>query len=181
MTTRAFTLAMALPVLFTGRCVAQYLADNTGMRKEVQTIYQAGERAYRSGDHATAIERFTEVLRLDDDHLNAYLQRGFCHSLNKDYQAAVKDFTAVIARKQDHLWAFTSRGSAYLRMGEPQLALKDFDAVLALDARNEEAFNNRGWAHKALGDLDAACRDWKASQRLGNGEAKIILTNTRCK
>jgi hypothetical protein len=29
--------------------------------------------------------------------------------------------------------------------------------------------------------MDAACNDWRTSQRLGNGEAKIILPYNRCK
>jgi len=159
---------------------AQYLADNSP-KYDVERIYQAGERAYRAGDLTLAINLFTTVLDHDRDHINAYLQRGFSHSMNKNYELAVKDFSAVIARKPDHLWAYTSRGSALNRLERHAEAIRDFDAVLALDARNEEAFNNRGWAFKAQGDLDAACKDWKTSQRLGNSEAKIILSNTRCK
>ncbi len=178
---RTQTFALGLSLLVTSAAQAQYLADAKDTGHATNDLYQAGERAYRSGDHATAITLFTQVLQSEPDHLNAYLQRGFCHSMSKDYAAAVKDFSAVLERKSDHLWAYTSRGSAYTRMGKPELALKDFDAVLALDPRNEEAFNNRGWAHKALGDMSAACRDWKTSHRMGNSEAKIILTNTRCK
>lgn len=159
---------------------AQYLADNSP-KYDIERIYQAGERAYRAGDLNLAIQLFTNVLEHDHDHINAYLQRGFSHSMNKNYELAVKDFSAVIARKPDHIWAFTSRGSALNRLERHAEAIRDFDAVLALDARNEEAYNNRGWALKAQGDLDAACRDWKTSQRLGNSEARIILSNTRCK
>jgi len=159
---------------------AQYLADNSP-KYDVERIYQAGERAYRAGDLILAINLFTTVLEHDHDHINSYLQRGFSHSMNKNYELAVKDFSAVIARKPDHLWAYTSRGSALNRLERHAEAIRDFDAVLALDVRNEEAYNNRGWAFKAQGDLDSACKDWKTSQRLGNSEAKIILSNTRCK
>jgi tetratricopeptide (TPR) repeat protein len=159
---------------------AQYLADNSP-KYDLERIFQAGERAYRAGDLALAIDLFSNVLDHDPEHINAYLQRGFAHSMSKNYELAVKDFSAVIARKPDHVWAFTSRGSALNRLERHAEAIRDFDAVLALDARNGEAYNNRGWAYKAQGDLEAACKDWKTSQRLGNSEAKIILSNTRCK
>lgn len=159
---------------------AQYLADNTPPN-DSEKIFTAGERAYRNGDLTLAISLFDRVLMLDPDHINAYLQRGFSHSMNKEYERAVQDFTAVIARKTDHQWAYISRGSALVRLERHAEALSDFNMVLSLDPRNEEAYNNRGWAHKGLNDLEAACKDWKSSQRLGNAEARIILSNTRCK
>ena len=159
---------------------AQYLADSTSPN-EVTTWYEEGERAYRAGDHARAISLFTRVIDNDHGHLNAHLQRGFCHSLLKQYDKAVVDFSAVIATKEDHTWAYTSRGSAYSKLGQHDLAIADFNKVLSLDPKNEEAYNNRGWARKATGDQAGACKDWNTSKRMGNAEAKTILTNNRCK
>jgi len=150
-------------------------------QEEAAQLYGDGERAYRSGDYQAAILLFTKVLALDVENLNAYLQRGFCNSLLKQYAAAASDFTAVIERKADHAWAYTSRGSAYAKLGQHEKAMADFDQVIALDPKNEEAYNNRGWSRKALGDINGACVDWKASKKMGNAEAKIILENNRCK
>ncbi len=171
------TLAL---VLTCTTSTAQYLADNksgTG----IEDLYQAGERAYRAGDHSTATLLFGQVIEVDAEHLNARLQRGFCHSLQGAYQEAAADFTVVISKKADHTWAYTSRGSAYAKLGKHDLAIADFNKVIALDPKNQEAFNNRGWSRKATGDLDGACKDWNTSKRMGNAEAKIILTNNRCK
>lgn len=168
------TLAMPLAMC------AQYLADNT-QPHDSEKVFSAGERAYRNGDLALAINLFDRVLMQDPDHINAYLQRGFSYSLNKEYERAVQDFTAVIERKADHQWAYMSRGSALVRLERHAEALSDFNMVLSLDPRNEEAYNNRGWAYKGLEELEAACKDWKSSHRLGNAEARIILSNTRCK
>lgn len=160
---------------------AQDLAHANAPNAELEKIFREGEKAYNAGAYAKAIGLFDQVLAVDPDHLNAYLQRGFCHSLQREYELAVADFSAVIERKNDHAWAYTSRGSAYNSLGKPELAMRDFDAVLGLDPRNQEAYNNRGWSKKALGDLPGACQDWKTSKKLGNGEAKIILENNRCK
>jgi tetratricopeptide (TPR) repeat protein len=156
--------------------MAQVMAE-----KETERIFQDGEKAYRAGDHSKAIELYTQVLQRDREHLNAYLQRGFCQTLVKNYEAAVTDFTSVIERKSDHLWAYTSRGSAYAKLGKHELALRDLETVIGLDPKNEEGYNNRGWSRKALGDLPGACKDWKTSKKLGNSEAGIILQNNRCK
>jgi tetratricopeptide (TPR) repeat protein len=173
-------LVTMVAVLTGSGAMAQYLADNV-KRDGVAELYQAGEKAYRAGDHYTAISLFDQVLEREPDNLNAHLQRGFCQGSVGAYDKAVEDFTVVIDQKSDHSWAYTSRGSAYYKLGKHELAIADFNKVLSLDPKNEEAYNNRGWAHKATGDLKGACKDWNASKRLGNAEAKIILTNNRCK
>lgn len=160
---------------------AQDLATYAPAVRSTETLFQSGVKAYNSGQYEHAISLFSEVLAMDPDHLNAYLQRGFCHSLQKEYEEAVADFTSVIERKSDHLWAYTSRGSAYGKWGKQELAIKDFNTVIGLDPKNQEAFNNRGWAKKALGDTNGACQDWNSSRKMGNAEAKIILQNNRCK
>jgi tetratricopeptide (TPR) repeat protein len=160
---------------------AQDLAMAATSDKETEKLFKDGERAYQSGAYDKAIACFDQVLERDADHLNAYLQRGFCFNLKKEYLDAVADFSAVIARKPDHVWAYISRGSAYNRMDLHEKALADFEAVLAMDPKNQEAYNNRGWAKKAKGDQEGACADWKQSKRLGNSEAGIILQNNHCK
>ena len=161
---------------------AQYLAEHRSPSSiPVEDLYAAGERAYRAGDRAEAIAYFDQVIAKDPEHINAYLQRGFCHSLLKHYSLAVKDFSAVIERKAEHTWAYTSRGSAYSKMDLHELAIADFSKAIELDPTNQEAYNNRGWSHKAQGDPDAACADWRASKRMGNDEARIILKNNACK
>ena len=174
------TIPFLFLMLFTlsgfGQDVAQTVAEDPTTEH-----FNKGEKAYRAGEYTEAIREYTAVLKLDPEHLNAYLQRGFCHTLNKNYDAAVKDFSSVIQRKQDHLWAYTSRGSAYNKLQQYDKAMADFDRVIQLDPKNEEAFNNRGWTKKAQGDMKGACQDWKTSQKMGNGEAKIILSNNRCK
>lgn len=150
-------------------------------RTEVDALFHKGELAYNNGGYEKAIDLFTQVLADDPEYLNAYLQRGFCHSLQREYDDAVADFTAVIQRKKDHLWAYTSRGSAYGKLGKQDLAIQDFNTVLQLDPGNQEAYNNRGWAKKAQGNTKEACADWLKSKKMGNAEARIILQNNRCK
>lgn len=176
---RALTAAIACVILASAG-TAQDLAAAAEF-KETERISREAEKAQRTGDLDRALGLYGEVLARDPENLNAFLKRGAIHSMRKEYEASVADFTAVIDRKPDHLWAYTSRGSAYNKLGKYDLAMRDFDLVLGMDPKNQEAFNDRGWSKKALGDTDGACKDWRASKRLGNEEAAIILKNNRCK
>ena len=168
---------LALSCTFAGaQDVAQLSPD-----KEAERIFREGEKVRERGRYQEAIDLYTQALATDRECLNAYLQRGWCHSMQKNYQAAVADFSAIIERKSDHIWAYTSRGSAYNKLGQHDRAMRDFDTAIGLDPKDQEAYNNRGWVKKALGDTEGACRDWKTSKKLGNAEARIILENNRCK
>lgn len=176
---------MRMTILFTLLCIpfclnAQYLADNTSIA-DAGKLFSAGERAQRSGDLSLAIDLFEQVLRKEPDHVNAFLQRGWSYSMSKQYDSAIRDFSAAITLEPENHYAIISRASASNRLERFSDAVVDLDNVIAMDPKNEEAYNNRGWAKKGLGDLPAACKDWRTSQRLGNAEAKIILSNTRCK
>lgn len=174
------TITITCALLTAMATEAQYLAD-AGRPDPAEEFIRAGERAYRSGDHSTAILAFTKALEAAPDHVNAHLQRGFCLTIAKQFDLAVADFTAVLKQKPDHAQAIVSRGSALAKLGRHAEAIADFDRAIALDPRNGEAYNNRGWSRKAMGDAPGACKDWKESKRSGNAEARIILENNRCK
>lgn len=177
---RYFLFFSLLLVCSALRAQQEDVASATG-GMDVERVYSQGEKAYRTGRYTEAIAFFDKVLDQDAEHINAYLQRGFCRNLVQDHAGAIADFTEVVTRKPDHAWAYISRGSAYSRMGKHELAIADFERVLALDPKDQEAYNNRGWSRKALGDMKGACADWHTSRKLGNGEARIILSNNRCK
>ncbi|MCG3164971.1 MAG: hypothetical protein POELPBGB_00731 [Bacteroidia bacterium] len=157
---------------------------STSSGQDIEGMFNQGEQKKMSGDFHTAIGFYTKVLNSQPDHLNALLQRAFCHSAEKNYQGAVDDYTKVIAAHPTHIWAYISRGSAYNKLKKFDLALIDFDKALSLNPGNTEAgeaLNNRGWAKDGLNDHDGACKDWNESKKKGNEEAKIILKNTHCK
>lgn len=175
------TAFLALGLSLSPVLCAQYMAEHVNSSGPDDGLFRSGERACRAGDHAGAVAAFDRVIAAAPEHINAYLQRGFCLAVLQEHQKAVDDLSKVIARKPDHLWAYTCRSASYMKLGLYDLAIADLDRVLQLDPSNEDAFNNRGWAYKAKGEHDAACQDWNASRKLGNAEAKIILNNNRCK
>lgn len=143
--------------------------------------FKAGEQLASSGNYQGAVDAYTKALAADPEDLNALLRRGFAYGILKEYEKAVADYSKVIAANDKATLAYLSRGSSYNKLKKYDLAIADFNKVLELDASNQEAYNNRGWAKKYLGQKAEACADWKASKKLGNAEAKLILKNNQCK
>jgi tetratricopeptide (TPR) repeat protein len=143
--------------------------------------FKKGDFYYRNFDYQPAVDYFTKAIKIEPEHINALLERGFSRNVLKDYAGAVEDFTAVINLNPNHRWAYVSRGSSRNKIGEYNLAIEDFNKALELDPTDQEAYNNRGFSKKMSGDKEGACTDWNKSKKLGNEEAKIILKNNYCK
>ena len=143
--------------------------------------FKKAESNFKSEDYTGAIEYYTKDLADNPNNLNAYYRRGFTYSMLHNYKAATRDYSIVIRKDPKYVWAYISRGSARHKLKKYDEAVTDFDTAIELDPKNQEAYNNRGWAKHALGDKKGACKDWKHSKKMGNGEAKIILSNTHCK
>lgn len=158
-----------------------FLVAETNAQADVESIFNQAENLIGSGEYKQASALYTKVIAQDPENLNAYLRRGFCHSVMKEYDAAIADFGVVIDKHGRDPYSFISRGSAYNKLEKYETAMVDFDKALGLDPENQEAYNNRGWAKNGLGLYKEACEDWKTSKKLGNEEAKIILKNNHCK
>lgn len=149
--------------------------------QNVEATFNKAENMFASGKYKEAAGLYSEVIATDPENMNAYLRRGFCHSVLQQYEESIKDYSHVIEKHSKHPFAYLSRGSAYNKTEDYKSAIIDFDRVLNMDPKNQEAYNNRGWAKNGLGLFKEACKDWKTSRKLGNEEAKLILKNNHCK
>ena len=161
--------------------ITMALLSFSSFAQDAEAVFNKAEGLFAAGKYEDAAELYARVLKTDPENMNAYLRRGFCLSVLERYDEAIADYTFVVQQHPNHPFAYLSRGSAYNKKEEWKLALADFDKVLSLDPKNQEAYNNRGWAKTDLGLHKEACKDWKASKKLGNAEAKIIMKNNHCK
>ncbi|HIA06627.1 MAG TPA: tetratricopeptide repeat protein [Flavobacteriales bacterium] len=139
------------------------------------------EIRFKMKDYKGAIEYYTKELADKPENLNAYYRRGFTYGRQGNHKAAIRDYSIIVKKDPEHVWAYISRGSSRNQLKLFEEAIADFDKAIEIAPKNQEAYNNRGWAKHGLGDKKGACKDWKYSKKMGNGEAKIILSNTHCK
>jgi tetratricopeptide (TPR) repeat protein len=164
-------LLYVLLLLFSTELAAQKMGPN----------FKKAELKFKIEDYTGAIEYYTKELSDNPQNLNAYYRRGFSYGILGNHKAAARDYSIIIRKDPEYVWAYISRGSAKNQLKQFDQALSDFDKAIEIEPKNQEAYNNRGWAKYGLGDKKGACKDWKYSKKMGNGEAKIILSNTHCK
>jgi hypothetical protein len=86
---------------------------------------KAGEY-HAGGDYANAARAYSETVKRDSSHLDAYLNRGIMYYLLKNYDAAIADFDTFMKGASDFPLAYVLRGDAYGAKGVYHKAVADY-------------------------------------------------------
>jgi tetratricopeptide (TPR) repeat protein len=126
-------------------------ARKAPMTQKAKSFYEQGVRVFKIGSYDTAIEDFTEAIRLDPNYADAYAFRGEAYFLKKDYDRAITDFTQAIRIDPNHAIAYNDRGTAYTSKKEYNRAIADFETALKINPNLTLAKNNLEAARKQWG------------------------------
>jgi hypothetical protein len=75
--------------------------------------YEKAGEYHNSGDYTNAVTAYSETVKRDRSHLNAYLNRGIVYYLLKNYDAAIADYDTFMNGASDFPLAYVLRGDAY--------------------------------------------------------------------
>lgn len=121
-----------------------------GLFDKLVALYAEGEALLGRGDLQAAVDRFSEVISLDDHfrqrYVTAYAQRAFAyHRMNclaeaiADYGKAI-ELEPPINQAQYHF----QRGMAEAALGQSEAALRDYDRAIELHQGQPGPYHLRG-------------------------------------
>jgi len=123
-----------------------------------------------------AINDYTKAIRLKDDYVDAYVNRGWAHNQLELFQDAIVDLSEAIRLKPDEANAYYNRGFAYIRLNQYQKAINDYTEAIRIGpayadlssflTQETNAYRNRGWAYSQLGLYEKAVIDLSETIRL---------------
>lgn len=112
-----------------------------------------------------------EMIRLNPEDAEAYLDRGIARARKGDFDGALDEVTAAI-RLNPHNAAFHwNRGAFHASKGDLDSAIRDFSEAIRLDPDCAVAYYNRGTAHSFRGDFNGALKDFTEAIRLNPDNA----------
>jgi tetratricopeptide (TPR) repeat protein len=131
-------------------------------------------------DYDSAIQDYTEAIRLDPNYAPAFLNRADAWRAKKEYDIAITDYTEAIRLNPKDAGAYHNRGASWFATKNYENATRDYDEAIRhyneairLNPKNGSAYHNRGivWSNKM--DYDRAIKDYTEAIRLNpsNGEA----------
>jgi tetratricopeptide (TPR) repeat protein len=94
-----------------------------------------------NGDPDEAIKHLTKAIRLNQNSVGAFYNRGNAYSRKGDMDRAISDFTQVIRLEPNHAWAYYNRGICYKKKGDFRRAYSDFTEAHRLDPTDKQAIN----------------------------------------
>src|SRR5437773_6437163 len=97
----------------------------------------------KAGDYEQAIADFDAALRINPNHVRAYVNRGNANFARRDYDRAIADFGQAIRLEPKVVAHVMSRATVYEAKGDLARAIADYDQALKL--RSEERRVGKEW------------------------------------
>ena len=128
-------------------------------------LLQLGKTHFEAAEYDRALTAFEQVLRVDEQHVDAQVFRAQCLNYLGQYAEAYSAANKALRLNENLPLAYVARGYALLRQGNAQAALEELDKAIQLDPKQARAFLVRGQCHEALRTWEKAASDY--SQTLG--------------
>jgi tetratricopeptide (TPR) repeat protein len=164
-----------------------------GKKGNLYLVYNNRGTAYsRKGNHALAIQDFSEAIRLNPNYANLYHNRGVDYYAERDYDHAIQDYSDAIRLSPDYADAYYDRGNAYGGRGvaydkkddyahailDYNEAIRDYTEAIRLQPSYAFAYYGRGLTYDRRGidhddkdDYDRAIQDYNEAILLRPNDA----------
>ena len=144
--------------------------EYTGPDADARSHYLRGLGAAQTHeDFESAVQQFTEAIRIDPDYAEAYVARGCArlHNFN-EFSLAIDDHTRAINLQPEHPFAYFHRADTYLEEGQDYLgALNDCNKAISLSPGFAHAFWLRSQVLTKLEEHERAKFDLERAEQLG--------------
>ena len=124
----------------------------------VEAHYNRARMLADQGKHDSAIDDYTEVLRLNPQDVNALRDRASSYTSIGNHQLAIDDLSNAIALGSGHHDTYLNRALSYHAMGNYQFAIDDMDEAIRLLAK-VEYYQFKSLLHNKIGDYQLAIDD----------------------
>lgn len=130
-----------------------------------------------SSDPRGAINYWTQVIRIEPNVAEHYVQRGMAKVKSGLHSAAIADYDEAIRLNPDNLHqVYHERGYARMILREHDLALGDFNRAIELKPDSAEAYNGRGMAKNVLKQPEEAIEALDEAIRLDPNHARAYTS-----
>lgn len=143
------------------------------------TLFNEGEKAFGTGDYATALAKYAQAADADPKMYSAALYAGDAAYTQKDLPTAIKWFARAVAIDPNCETAYRYWGDVLLRVGNDPLASKPkyIEAIVA-EPYNKLAWNGiTFWAHSEKAVILAPRIDRPAAPVVGPNTPNNITIN----
>jgi tetratricopeptide (TPR) repeat protein len=141
-------------------------ADAPTVEERTLTAEQWFERGWEATDLSEKVRCFTEVLRLNPAHVQAYIGRGQAHFRIGEQDAGLADYETAQNLDPNNGFLFWSRAIVRREAGDLTGALADIADAIRIQPQDHHNYSTRGHIRNEMGDVDNAIDDYTEASHL---------------
>jgi len=130
---------------------------------------------------ALAWQYLTNVISLEDAHLEALYARALLVQNQGYADSALIDYDKILTINPDHIDATYNKGYVHLLEERFSEAIVWFSKAIQVDPKNHRAFHNRGLSYELKGDSKMAAQDYKEALKIEPGFDLALKSLNRIK
>jgi tetratricopeptide (TPR) repeat protein len=134
--------------------------DDLPNAMELQAIFNRGKEMLQKKEYDRAIEELGKLIKINPQHVAAYVARGEARSGKNQHGLAIKDFDEAIRCDSKSTFAYVNRAHAWSKLGQFEKAVKDSNTAIQIDPNCAAAYFERGGARSGVRDFKAAIGDY---------------------
>lgn len=105
---------------------------------QAEQLKAQGNKAFASGDFATAEKFFSQAIEADPTNHVLYSNRSACFCSLKDYSKALEDANKTVSLKKDWAKGYSRKGAALFGSGSYEEAIDAYNEGLKIDPNNAQ-------------------------------------------
>lgn len=102
----------------------------------VRTIFQQGNELFNKGEHAKAIDKYNQLLKIDSNYYQAWTNRGYTLAGLRDYYKMLESCSTATIIEPKAVLAWNCQGEALHNLHQYDQAVLAFDKAIALDPKD---------------------------------------------
>lgn len=130
------------------------------------TLFKEALTKQEHEDFRGAIASYTEFLKANPNHAEAYSNRGFSKAMLDDLRGALLDFDRAIELEPNNADAYNGRGNVNAMSGNLPASIRDFNRSIRCNRNFADAYYNRAISRHGLGDRRGARSDLAQAAKL---------------
>ena len=136
------------------------------LRSSEEYLYATGLRYLWVEEYERALSYFTEAVKRNPNHAEAYFQIAYCLGRLGKYQEAIEPYLQALRIKPNDFETHNNLCVAYGMVGRYPEAIASCRQAVQIKADFAEPFNNIGWALHQLGRYPESIESCKEAIRL---------------
>jgi len=154
-------MTVPMPALATPQCDVGPVDSSLPDTRRVEELASRAFACLKAGKPIQSIALFSELIGVDPDHAQAYLNRGSTFVRMREFDAGLSDYTRVIELEPSRFEGWYNRGSTLIAANKYDKAVSDLTEAIRRNPDLGYACCNRGLSYLRKSEHEQALADFE--------------------